>query len=156
MPKLNAKVKTKWQGLKPRPDKFFGFIYRIINTVTGKMYIGKKQYHRLNPRRTRKRPLCDTSSELWQPQHWLPSDWEYYKGSCKHLHTDIAQEGEDKFVFEIVTQVSTKGDLSWQEIRTQVESDVLCATDEKGERLYYNGNISAIRFIPPNKHMEKL
>jgi hypothetical protein len=155
MPKLKKKPKVKWQGLKPNPSKFFGFIYEICNTVTGTKYIGKKQYHMLNPKRSRRRPVCDTTGD-WNPDHWKASDWETYTGSCRELNADVAKLGHDKFTFHIIGQYSTKGDLSYAEVEAIIKKDAMIKRGEEGLREYYNGNVSAIRFIPPNKTKEIL
>ncbi len=156
MPKLiNAKVKTQWVGLTPRPDKFFGFVYQIVDLTTGMMYIGKKQYHKLNPKRSRKKPICDTSG-AWNPLHWRPSDWLTYTGSCNNLNADIAKKGIENFKFFIIGQYSCKGDLSYAEVEAIIKHDALTLLDKDGERVYYNGNVGAIRFIPPNKEKELL
>jgi len=53
--------------LTPDPDKFFGFIYLITNTDTGKMYIGKKQYffHRKVKRKGYKRRKSYIKESDW-------------------------------------------------------------------------------------------
>ena len=151
-----SKPLVKWKGLKPNPSKFFGFIYVITHHKSGVRYLGKKQYWVLKPARTRKRPIADTSSDQWQPQHWLESDWKTYTGSCKELNVMIAKEGHDAFDFQIIKQVSCKGDLTYSETEMLVKRDTLVRRDTEGKRLYLNGNISAIRFIPPNKPSEVL
>ena len=155
MPKLNPNVKeiTNWKGLIPQPDKFFGFIYQIVEIETGMLYLGKKQYWKLNPKRTRKNPIADTSG-AWNPDHWKASDWPTYTGSCDRLNEEIAKKGRDAFNFIIIGQYCTKGDLVYAEVEALVKQDALTRRDVDGDRMYYNGNISAIRFIPPNKDKE--
>lgn len=150
-----AKQTVKWQGLLPNPSKFFGFIYRIKHLASGKSYIGKKQYWRMNPKRKRKKPITDVSG-AWNPDHWLMSDWEVYTGSSKELNAQIAKEGQDAFDFCIISQHACLGDLTYAEVEALVKLDTLTLKDTDGERVYYNGNIAAIRFIPPNKESEKL
>lgn len=150
-----AKQKTPWQGLTPRPDEYFGFCYRITNKLTNKKYIGKKVYHRMNPKRSRKKPITDVSGK-WNPDHWIPSDWETYTGSCNELNEDIAKEGIGNFTFEIISQHACLGDLTYAEVEWLVKEDTLVLRDQEGERVYYNGNIGQIRFIPPQKKSEKL
>lgn len=147
---------SKWQGLPPKPNEFFGFCYLITNNITGRKYIGKKQYWKLRPRKYRslKRPAYDKSN--WREDCWTESDWEKYTGSCDPLNADIKEHGIENFTFEIISNHTCKGDLHYAEIEWQVKCDVLTAKDEEGNRLYYNGNIAAIKFIPPNKPSEKL
>jgi hypothetical protein len=155
VPKLKVSVPTKWQGLVANPSKFFGFIYKVTNLLDNTMYLGKKQYWKLNPKRTRKKPTCDTSG-AWQPAHWKDSDWRSYTGSCTTLNEDIGRLGIENFKFEIIGQYSTKGDLSYAEVEAIIKQDALTMRDDEGQRVYYNGNVGAIRFIPPNKEQETL
>lgn len=150
------KPRVKWQGLKPNPSKFFGFIYIITHLATGIKYLGKKQYWTVNPKRSRKKPIADTSSPQWNPDHWKESDWKTYTGSCDKLNTMIKAEGLEAFEFHICKQVSCKGDLTYSETEMLVKKDTLTRRRPDGERAFLNGNISAIRFIPPNKESEVL
>ena len=154
MPKRKPLI--QWHGLHPRPDKFFGFIYEIVHKASGMAYIGKKQYWTVNPKRSRKKPIADTSSPQWNPAHWKESDWQTYTGSCEELNKLIKEEGVDNFFFSIIKQVSCKGDLTYSETEMLVKRDTLVERDKHGDRVYFNGNISAIRFIPPNKESEVL
>src|SRR5210317_1908451 len=95
----SRKEKVKWKGLKPKPNKFFGFIYQITHHRTGKRYIGKKQYWIMARNRSRKRPIADVSSDQWNPKHWTESDWRTYTGSCATLNEMIKEEGLDAFDF---------------------------------------------------------
>jgi hypothetical protein len=146
---------VKWQGLTPKPSEFFGFIYRVTNMLDGRRYIGKKQYHRPNPKRSRKKPIADTTGK-WNPDHWLASDWATYTGSCKELNADIKEHGMHNFTFEIIAQCACRGDLSYTEVEMLVKLNTLTLRDEDDNRVYYNGNISAIKFIPPNKKKETI
>lgn len=126
------------------PDDFdesewFGFIYEITNTVTGRKYIGKKQLHsyrrkKIKGRKNRKRVVKD-------------SDWRTYTGSCDELNEDIKNTGKEKFSFDILRLCKTKGELTYSEVEFQIKRNVLTETMENGDRLYYNGNILN-RFFP--------
>jgi len=121
-----------WQGLTPDPENYYGFLYIITNTVSGKKYIGRKFYHSYRKRI----PVKE-------------SNWRTYTGSCKPLNEDIKTLGKDKFTFEIFKQYKTRGNVIYYECNYQHKFDVLTERDENGERLWYNGNIGAIKFIPP-------
>jgi hypothetical protein len=151
-----AKQRVQWQGLRPNPSKFFGFIYRITHKVSGIKYVGKKQFWTVAPKRTRKRPIADLTSDQFNWDHWKESDWETYTGSSDKLNKLIKADGHEAFDFHIVKQVSCKGDLTYSETEMLVKLDTLTERDARGERSYLNGNISAIRFIPPNKESEEL
>lgn len=121
-----------WVGRKPDPNKYFGFIYVITNLVTGKKYVGKKQYHR------------------WvKGKKGKESDWRFYTGSSKWLHRDIRKYGKDKFEFRIYRNFETRGGLVYAECNYQHKWNVLTELLEGStERAWYNAMIGAIKFIP--------
>jgi hypothetical protein len=114
---------------------YYGFLYIITNNITGKKYIGRKFYHTYRKRKKLKE-----------------SNWRKYTGSCKPLNEDIKTLGKENFTFEIFKQYLTRGNVVYYECNYQHKFDVLTARDEEGERLWYNGNIGAIKFIPPEEH----
>jgi predicted GIY-YIG superfamily endonuclease len=121
-----------WLGPKPRPDKFFGFVYIITNKINGRMYIGKKQFHVWSKRKIAKE-----------------SKWQFYTGSSKELNEDIKKHGKENFEFKIIKQYKTRGGLVYAEANLQHKRDVLVKTlDGSDLRLYYNKQVGAIRFIP--------
>ena len=112
------------------PDEYFGFIYLITNKITGKKYIGKKQFHRHYTKK-----VVDRNNK----QHLKKeSNWKEYTSSCDDLNADIELIGKDNFTFEIIQLHLTKGDLSYAEMSEQFRCDVLRAINDQGERLYYN------------------
>ena len=129
--------KHHWIGLEPDPDKYYGFLYIITNNVTGKKYIGRKFYHMYKKRKKFKE-----------------SNWRTYTGSCKPLNEDIKKLGKANFTFEIFKQYVARGNVVYYECNYQHKFDVLTAKDENGERLWYNGNIGAIKFIPPEEQTQ--
>ena len=119
--------------LKLSPDTAFGFIYRITNKVSKKKYIGKKQYHRY----TRGGKKTGTSN------------WKKYTGSSKDLNADIKLLGMKKFKFEIIEEYRTRGWLVYAECNHLHKCDALTQWNDEGtERVYYNAQIGAIKFIP--------
>jgi len=127
MPK---KIKHHWVGRRPDPSKYFGFVYLITNTVSGRMYVGKKQYHRWSKRK-----------KVGE------NDWHYYTGSSKDLNRDIKRLGQHNFEFKILKNYNTRGGLTYGEANKQHKLDVLTKPHPDG-RLYYNKQIGAVRFIP--------
>lgn len=123
-----------WQGERPDPNEYYGFLYIITNNLTGKKYIGRKFYHMYSKRKRIKE-----------------SNWRTYTGSCKPLNEDIKKHGKSNFTFEIFKQYRTRGCVVYYECNYQHKFDVLTAKDNEGERLWYNGNIGAIKFIPPDE-----
>jgi hypothetical protein len=112
---------------------YFGFIYIITNEITGRKYIGKKQFNSYRSKKVKDKK---------RRKHFvLESDWKDYWGSCEELLEDIQKFGEENFKREILKLCKTKGDLTYSEVELQIKADCLTALDEKGNRLYYNSNI---------------
>ena len=113
------------------PDNSFGFVYLIVNLLTGQRYIGKKQYHQYRKGvRTR------------------PSDWRTYTSSSRTLNDDINRQGKINFHFEILAEFSTRSGLAYGETHLQHVCNVLTEKLGDDERLFYNRFIDKIRFIP--------
>ena len=86
-------INHHWIGRKPNPKKYFGFVYLITNTVNGKMYIGKKQYHVHKKRKIVKQ-----------------SDWHYYESSSRYVKEDIKVYGKKSLEYLKITR--QEGDSS--------------------------------------------
>ena len=112
------------------PDKYFGFIYLIRCQITGKQYIGKKQFYSYKKRKKFKE-----------------TDWKSYTSSSQDLNTDIRNFKKNNFSFFILSLYMTRGGLVYAEANLQHKYGVLTAKDNNG-RLWYNKQISAIKFIP--------
>ena len=146
--KLEVEDDHHWKGLAPDPEKFFGFVYLIEEASTNKKYIGKKSYmltKRVKVPGRKNRKVVKT-----------PNNWRYYTGSCKPLNARISKETIDDFTFTIISQFETKGDLYYEEILEQVVRDVMRLKSDDGDKVYYNGNVNGIKFIPPCKGSEHL
>lgn len=129
------------------PDDWFGFIYRITNLTNQREYIGKKQFFGNRTKKVKGR----TNRKHYQ----VDSGWETYTGSSVALNEDIAALGKENFYFEIISLHKTKGSLHYAEVELQIKENVLKETLDNGLRKYYNGHISAVKFIPPNEHSEE-
>jgi hypothetical protein len=101
-----------------------GFVYEITNLTNGKKYIGKKNFTQVRKRvsKKKKRPVRVTKN----------SDWQVYTGSSRSLQEDIKVLGEVNFKKEIIKLCKTKGEMSYYEIKAQLDNDVLLCDD------YYN------------------
>lgn len=121
------------------PATYFGFTYCITNRITGKKYIGKKQYYSYSRGRRVKE-----------------MDWRNYAGSSKHLAADIELYGKDNFEFLILKEWKTRGWLAYAECNAQHKADVLTAQLPSGDRAYYNAQILATKHVPnPKFHPEE-
>jgi len=122
--------KHHWVG-EADPDTYYGFVYLITNTVSGRKYIGRKFYHTYKKRKRVRE-----------------SNWRVYAGSCKPLKEDMQRMGKDKFTFEIICNYKTRGGVVSGEVHFQTDNDVLSPELLPcGERLYYNGQIGSVKFI---------
>jgi len=118
------------------PDNSFGFVYLIVNLLTGQRYIGKKQYHQYR-----------------KGVQTRPSDWRTYTSSSRTLNDDINRQGKINFHFEILAEFNTRSGLVYGETHLQHVCNVLTEKlgDDGGsteQRLFYNRFIDKIRFIP--------
>jgi hypothetical protein len=116
------------------PNQTYGFVYCIENTETGKLYIGRKQTVHKGKK----------SSRIYGKE----TKWRSYQGSSKHLTADIKELGEDVFLFHILEYYYTRGGLNYGEVEWQTKCDSLTAKTPDGERLFYNAQIGAVRWIP--------
>jgi len=128
-------------------ENHYGFVYMIVNNLTGKKYIGKKVFYSKITRpplkgKKRKRRMIKTSN------------WEKYWGSSKYLNEDIKKLGKDNFTREIISLHPDKTEINYHELKLQVMLDVLQSTNKNDERLYYNENINRI-FYPSDKYKEE-
>lgn len=115
------------------PEDFFGFIYEITETSTGKSYIGRKQ---LNTK-TKK-----------------ANNWREYCSSSKDLIAYINEKGKDNFAFYILILCSGKSQLTYEEERVQFQNDVLRARLPNGEKKYFNKTIGYRNFNGVEKQTE--
>ena len=105
------------------PEGSYGFVYKIINTLTGRQYIGKKLFYSMKQRQVKGK----------KKKYKSESDWKDYFGSNDQLLKDIEIAGEDKFERHILRFCKNKGECSYYEAKYQFELDVLSHPE-----LYYN------------------
>jgi len=112
-------------------NEYYGFVYLIENTISGKSYIGRKYFTKASTKQVkgkRKRTRKD-------------SGWRDYWGSSQKLLDDIKLLGEDKFRRSILRLCKTRGECNYWEAKLQFQHNVLQATVDSGEPMYYNDNI---------------
>lgn len=105
-----------------------GFVYCITDVSNNKKYIGKKLFwstKKLKPLKgkTRRRTKVEESN------------WQDYFGSSDEVKALVEERGAEAFHREILHLCKTRGELSYMELKEQVDREVLL-TDE-----YYNGII---------------
>ena len=97
------------------PIGSIGFIYRITNTIAGRVYIGKKSLLKSKLKR-----IGNRNKKLL-----IESDWRDYYGSNKELLEDIQYYGAVNFTREILHWCKTKGDCNYLELKEQILHGVL-------------------------------
>ncbi len=117
--------------------EYYGFVYQITNKKNGKSYIGKKFFWHKRKNKKGRRSLVE-------------SDWKTYYGSSKVLLEVVKSEGKDNFRREIISLHVDQRDINYSEVKTLFLYDVLETRDEKGERIFYNGNIASKYFVNPD------
>jgi len=98
----------------PDPSDY-GFVYLIINNISGKKYIGKKFFWSKKTRQVKgkkKRYLAD-------------SDWREYYGSNEELLKDVELHGKESFTRTILKLCKSKGECSYYEAKYQFDHEVL-------------------------------
>lgn len=114
---------------------YFGFVYCITNLLTGKKYIGRKNFysHRKPKGKTRRVKQF--------------SNWMNYYGSCDYLKEDIKLLGKENFKREILSLHKTQGKLNYEETRQLFLNNVLTEAMENGEPAFYNNNVLGRYFM---------
>ena len=117
------------------PEDCIGFVYLITNTVTGRMYIGKK-LAKFSKTTYKTVKLKNGIKKKKKIRSKIDSDWQEYYGSSPNLTADINTLGKENFSREILYYCKSKAETSYIEAREQFDRKVLESTD------YYNGQIS--------------
>ena len=108
---------------------YYGFVYRITNTINGKSYIGRKYFvQKRKPKGGKRRVTSE-------------SDWKRYYGSSEDLKQDIRRGGKDSFRREILSLHKTLGKVNYEETKQLFIHNVLMEALDDGTPKYYNSNI---------------
>ncbi|HEY4062307.1 MAG TPA: hypothetical protein VGM30_10425 [Puia sp.] len=119
----------------PQPEALFGFIYKITNTKTGSIYIGKKHFYSSRKKALRKNELsADKRKKTYQLVR-KESDWLSYWSSSTDLQKDVKEKGEQDFTREIIALSCSPKFLGYLELKYMINFDVLTVRS-------YNGNIA--------------
>jgi hypothetical protein len=109
-------------------NDYYGFIYRITNTVNGHDYVGRKYFKTI-----KKRPPLKGKKN--KRRETVETDWKEYWGSSPRLQSDIDTLGKDKFTREIIHLCESRGETNYLEAYYQFKEDVLLRENN------YNGII---------------
>ena len=101
---------------------YVGFVYEITNQITGRKYIGKKNFYFSKSKQVKGK----------KKRFKVESDWQDYYGSNKELAADVEKFGKENFKREILMLCKSKGDFAYYEAKYQFDNNVLESPD------YYN------------------
>jgi len=116
------------------PETCVGFIYLITNTISGRMYIGKK-LAKFSKTKYKTVKLKNGKKKRKKIKGTIESDWQTYYGSSDELNRDIEKLGKENFQREILHYCNSKAQTSYLEAKEQFDRRVLESTE------YYNGHI---------------
>lgn len=105
-----------------------GFVYIITDLSNGKKYVGKKTL-------VSKRKLPPLKGKTRRRTKVVESDWQDYYGSSDEVRALVEESGRERFKREILHLCKSKGEMSYLELKEQMDREVLLNDD------YYNGII---------------
>lgn len=105
------------------PTGAIGFVYEITDTVTGMKYIGKKFFFSTKTLP----PLKGTKKKR---KKVTESDWKTYCGSSETVKSLVLENGRERFHREILRICYSKTELSYMELKEQMDKDVLLKPEE--------------------------
>lgn len=115
-----------YQGLEFTSEMiqdYYGFVYLLENTTTGRKYIGKKFFWK-------SKILPKTKTRKRRQRVKVESDWKDYYGSNDVLKEEVSQE--HTVVRSILRLCKSKGECAYYEIKEQLAVDALL------DDVYYN------------------
>jgi len=124
----------KDQPVLELPTDCAGFVYLITNTVSGRMYVGKK-LSKFKTTRYKMHTQKNGKKVRKKIRGAVDSGWQDYYGSSDQLNRDVESLGRDRFQREILYYCRSKAELNYVEAREQFARKVLESD------LYYNGHI---------------
>jgi len=124
----------KNQPVEQLPEECVGFVYIITNTVSGRMYVGKK-LARFKTTRYKMHTQKNGKKIRKKIRGAVASDWQEYYGSSDQLNRDVESIGRAHFRREILYYCRSKAECNYTEAREQFARRVL-ESDQ-----YYNGHI---------------
>ena len=107
-------------------EDYIGFVYCITDLRNNKKYIGKKLF-------TSTRRLAPLKGKSRKRVVKKESDWQDYYGSSEEVKLLVEELGTSNFKREILHLCNTKGELSYMELKEQMDREVLL------DDSYYNG-----------------
>lgn len=109
---------------------YVGFVYLITDLSNGKKYVGKKTL-------MSKRKLPPLKGKTRRRTKIVETDWQDYYGSSEEVKALVEDRGRDQFKREILHLCKGKGEMSYLELKEQVDREVLFKDE------YYNEFVGA-------------
>lgn len=106
-------------------EECYGFVYLIVDTETGKKYVGKKLFWNKKTKQVKKK----------KKRTLVESDWRDYYGSNLELMADVEKNGGARYSREVLHLCKSKGECNYWEAYEQFTRHVLL------DDSYYNGHI---------------
>lgn len=133
----------KIEDLNINPDEWFGFIYLIQDTVSGKQYLGKKNFKTNKKVKLGKKELAALPIKRGRTpskkQVIAESDWKDYYSSCDEIKNDPDKSKYERYLIKLC---KSSKELSYWETKYLFLYEVL----EHPEQ-WYNKNILGKFFI---------
>ena len=102
---------------------YVGFVYEVYDTETEMKYIGKKKFWS----RVTRPPLKGKKNKR---RSLKESDWKSYYGSSEVVKQLVENTGEWRFERKIIRLCKTSGEMSYYEMKEQLDNDVLLKPNE--------------------------
>ena len=83
----------------------YGFVYLIVNNITGRKYIGKKFFTKASSKQVKGK----------RKKIRKESDWLTYYGSNKYLLEDVEKLGAENFTRKILRLCKTRSECAYWE-----------------------------------------
>ena len=135
---MSLNIDMQWiyknEPVEQLPEECVGFVYIITNTVSGRMYVGKK-LARFKTTRYKMHTQKNGKKIRKKIRGAVASDWQEYYGSSDQLNRDVESLGRDRFQREILYYCRSKAECNYIEAREQFARKVI-ESDQ-----YYNGHI---------------
>ena len=107
-------------------EDYIGFVYEVYDTEAKMKYIGKKKFWS----KVTKPPLKGKKNKR---RSLKESDWKDYYGSSEEVKSLVENTGEWRFKRKIIRLCKTLGEMSYYEMKEQLDNDVLLKPKK-----YYN------------------
>ena len=107
-------------------EDYIGFVYEVYDTEAKMKYIGKKKFWS----KVTKPPLKGKKNKR---RSLKEADWKSYYGSSEEVKSLVENTGEWRFKRKIIRLCKTLGEMSYYEMKEQLDNDVLLKPKK-----YYN------------------